>query len=890
VLDAALRSDPVEWDVPDSPLTDVDILATAWSDGVRQASQYGPRIEIRDHVPMDDAIVASRRLRSRAVRASSVYVARDWRTAHDTWHWPLRIRILSGPRGEQAGIGLDLGTRVDVLDPGDPDAADLMLAFMDLPTAAARLDREPTLDASALIVLGDYSDDGASLQAVVEAVRREVRARAVALVAGPRDVASWIEHFVDDLALDLSLDQALSGVPYGSNAPAPLVFGARGFLRQARLRATTLGMARRLEALPRDLELPVERYLRSLEEPPREEHNRGFGPIFTGDRVVVGSGGSSPLGHAEHLARLAREPRLAMANGGSVDLADYERTVVRPAEDEAATGGAEDRFLQAQVATKSVGGDIVERELATATDYWLRVRVAAAEAADGWTEFGERFPFEVLPAGMASYTLTVSFVQLSPRRNVQTGTVELPATGASSRTAFPIRTPDDATDVEGRLVVLHRGRILQTARITLHVGEADSVGDLSPISRTREADVRRDLARLGRRRRFGAAFVLNHHEGDGLVAGFGDSVGDVLPVDDIGAGVKEMTKLLVKHAKSAKQAPPLSDDASVALLVGLARQGKPLYDALVFGRPWEAAAKKNPRLQVVSVNRNAYLPFELLYERRRAPRKRASLCPNATAELASGDASGCPTLGPNAAEYVCPLGFWGLSKVIERHVTDAPIEGGALARFYAEPTSHRSKLSVLTTALGAASDRVDTVEAGGTDLVKAALTRVSTPNSWVAGWTEWQTTVGGADSTLLFAIPHTGPSGGELAMELGGKFLARPDFDDTYVRRAGATGPGPLVVLLGCETRLAPIAYQDFASAFRLYGASIVISTVATVLGRHAVPVAVSLLDELKAWSARDGGTVGDAMTAMRRAMVAKGIVIAMALTAYGDADWRLTT
>lgn len=857
-LREALTTEPVSWVAPgevDSPslrtLLDTNRLARAWVDAVDEAPRP-PRIAIRQIELALETRSTVELLSLPAVRASSVYVSRDWRMADDTWHWPLRVRAVRGGDEERKIRGqYHKDNRLRVLDPGDPDAADLAVFFGDVDSTLERLIRGPTHDASALLIVGERSGWGLS-ESALERLRSLLHARAIALMDVQIGNPIWFERLLDSLSNDMTLDEALMDVTRSRQLQPPLVFGSGPFLAQARLHALARAMLSRRPAQSAELAKRELRF-RDHDVPALEE--------------------------------LAFAPPLATA-AGSPELALLRDSVERLAEDEATRPVAEERFLQAQVRAPT-GDEPVTQTLLPATNYLLAVKVAAP--ADSWTKLDERFPFERLPSGMASYTLTVSFVELAPRLSVQAATIELPAIGPSSIAPFTFRTPEDGADIRGRLLILHRGRILQTSLITLYVTRSDGAErNEGAMSLAREAEVRRDLTRLGRRRRFDAAFLTNKHEGNGRVTAFVGPIGVVMPTSDLDVGSADITALLVAHVNDSMETQPLASPATQQLLVKLAQRGAILYQVLVLGQPWAQTIASVLRVQVVSVNLDEYLPLELMYERK-SPKTGAALCPHADDELASGDPTGCPTLGPDAASYVCPLGFWGLSRIIERHATRTSLNG-ATARLESEPAGSRGLLHVFKAVVGGASSRADAVNTQGTAKVKAALVAIS-PGSWVHDWEDWKarlTTFASQDATLLFAIPHVDSVGGQPAMELGKQRLLRSDVDASYVRGPLGGSPGPLTVLLGCETHLAPIRYQNFASAFRLFGAPVVMSTVATVLGRHAVPVALELLTQLQRWSQEEAGTVGDAMTTMRRNMVREGIVIALALTAYGDADWRI--
>jgi hypothetical protein len=101
------------------------------------------------------------------------------------------------------------------------------------------------------------------------------------------------------------------------------------------------------------------------------------------------------------------------------------------------------------------------------------------------------------------------------------------------------------------------------------------------------------------------------------------------------------------------------------------------------------------------------------------------------------------------------------------------------------------------------------------------------------------------------------------------------------------------VLLLGCTTAVPLKSFQSFTVQFGAMGAAVVIGTIAPVLGRHASRTAEALLEELGAIG-RDpverkrGVPVGEAIRAVRRRLLARGILMSMSLAAYGDSDWRL--
>ena len=97
------------------------------------------------------------------------------------------------------------------------------------------------------------------------------------------------------------------------------------------------------------------------------------------------------------------------------------------------------------------------------------------------------------------------------------------------------------------------------------------------------------------------------------------------------------------------------------------------------------------------------------------------------------------------------------------------------------------------------------------------------------------------------------------------------------------------MLLLGCETekKVAETGYGSLAAQFKDFHASLVLGTTAKILGRHAAALAAELLAELAAVDTPDAD-FGSILRRIRRRLLAHGVLMAFALVAIGDADWRL--
>lgn len=96
------------------------------------------------------------------------------------------------------------------------------------------------------------------------------------------------------------------------------------------------------------------------------------------------------------------------------------------------------------------------------------------------------------------------------------------------------------------------------------------------------------------------------------------------------------------------------------------------------------------------------------------------------------------------------------------------------------------------------------------------------------------------------------------------------------------------MLLLGCNTANPAIGYQDFVNEMRSNGAALVIGTLTYVLGPQAAGVARELVRQIG--SAGNGLTIGEIMRQVRARMLAEDNIMALAITAFGDADWRFLT
>ena len=521
------------------------------------------------------------------------------------------------------------------------------------------------------------------------------------------------------------------------------------------------------------------------------------------------------------------------------------------------------RFLQARMAPP----------VQPAWEYRVFVRIGMPDR--GWASVEKPFPS---PSETETHELTVIFWEPTVSPDPQIQLLRLPPKGNSSEVRFAFPAAEGLKSIAARITVVHKNRVLQTGLLR---------ASLPALSWTFELDAtpRAHLEGLSGRSRFDLALVLNHDaEGIPRMTVVADDRAVVIPVgeSEVEALTRALGDQISRIAAEPERYETLQSEGSEELLRTLAQHGGLLHQYLsgfeMLGR-LEAANGHQPRVHLTAARPDSFFPIELLY-RFEIPEDTAKLCSHALAALAQGS---CPAECPSEkSETVCPLGFWGMCRVIERHnhrrVEKRPQTGFDLRP---EPVQPRSRLDISGKALVAASDAASRHDAGAVESLLEKLRRRG-PAEEVRSWKDWRARVAADHPKLLVLLPHHERKDGFEILQIGAadvlKFV-KPEHVD----------PGSIVLLMGCETNLAKIAFDSFVIQFILNGAAIVVSTIATILGRHASPATARLVELLDEEAREEDSTFGEVMLRLRQKLVAEQTPMALGLTAYGDADWILT-
>jgi len=846
------------------------------------------------------------------------------------WNWPLRVACLNEPASRRlceqlaSSWGGSLLSRVSLIEV-DGEACDILVFPGSLRDAAARLLNDPmSVRASCVAILGGMQEAWHQAQPLKIILQQETRAAGIYLANIPeKNHLTWFNALIEELShnqpLNASLHRATLRALPGQEYFLSLLFTNAQLLQDSQLGAVAKNLIDELSNLAQVESPPVFSPggipgggVSGIDLPPEAAGPLGLQPGNYPSSLLV-----EKLGERVDQFRYDQESREASGLAHlSNSLQAYESSARNP--------NVEPRWIQAQVF--DLGSPEkplpLTRVLRGGAPHALDVRIGPQDTEWLAPPTTAIFPEWMLPESAVGHILKVVFSEPNHAPEPQVQTITLPPrSGPSTTCRFHFQTRGDVSEFEGRIIILHENRVLQTALFRAEVFPLDieAIGNiehpapplpgatpLDPfgvleknrrIELAIETVVRPALVGLESRRRFAAAIVVNR-SGDGKARATvtSDERARLLSLEGIKQFNDQIRDKLTEIAWSEKKfARGLKSAETVKLLRFLAIQGSSLYGGIVEDQLGSDLFGEDKPLQVVSALPESFLPVEFIYDRP-APAMDAQLCPQAEKALREGICAGCLDTGEVPNPYICPLGFWGLRRVIERHAGKGAEQGDLRAQEFelrAEPSNKRNRLAPLVSAVYAASQRVDSVEPGQIRRVYEALESATGKNVvQVDSWNSWKDEVLKRNPSILLLLPHIFKDddylidGLEISKDqhLLATYItsdhvhARPDFQP------------PIVLLLGCETQNRDIPFQGFVAQFRRKGAAIVVSTVSTVLGRHAASVAQELLALLQRQGQQKTSTFGEVMVRLRREALADGIPMVLSLFAYGDADWRIGT
>jgi hypothetical protein len=468
----------------------------------------------------------------------------------------------------------------------------------------------------------------------------------------------------------------------------------------------------------------------------------------------------------------------------------------------------------------------------------------------------------------------------------------LPESGSSRDVEFPIDIGETSGTWRARITVWHRNRAIQRAVISGPVLETDNEpGIARRLSLTIDGEFR-TIAELNLHTSGGVTVELDDRPA--IYTAEGGWLIDPI-IDRVDIASKKIADELGNKAVLLDQVTSLEQKDARDFLLYMAVQGSHLFEALLPDAALRDVLKEEPFLQALRLSYSApELPYEFIYDLP-APPTNYILCTEWVNGTDAGKCPRCHAPGADNRNILCPLGFWGLRKVIERHSDPKPRDTRAQACLRRGIIAGQTVIQLRHAAI-ALSDKADERFRGAphnyvlpSERIQQALYAADVSSTGLlTNWDGWRAAIKDQAPDLLIVLAHADFDDlrGESSMRIGSGDALPVSLvyaEDVDVPEGA---PGPVVLLFGCLT--APVSWSQatFAGKFIQRNASVVIGTTSTVLGRQSGPVAADLIASIKA----AGGDVGlgEMLRQARIEGLKRSSVMAMALNAFGDADHRL--
>jgi hypothetical protein len=444
-------------------------------------------------------------------------------------------------------------------------------------------------------------------------------------------------------------------------------------------------------------------------------------------------------------------------------------------------------------------------------------------------------------------------------REPQSEIIALSRTENSTTATF--NRESGAGSVDLRFLVSDGAQILQTARYQTAPGETIRFfveNIVTPVHRSKEA--------------FDVALLVNESLGNqpSLTIITGDGAAIFSPLSDTDAG-RARSRLL----QDLEQAVVNPDASLEALMLALANQGALLQRHLQSVVPeWPGS---DARIQLVTQS-DAFFPIEYLYDGKIPESTKAPLCAQREGCLRKGSAIlGCHIR--EAAEELCPMGFLGVSGVIERHAW----RSGQDPRIWGSPGGHkatRHRIGDLSTVAFTASDRADKFsdkDVPPHQVIRIAGIETSLGVKKIPNWKNWKERLALESPSMLLMLLH---------LDENKVFVGEDDGINLASIGEQHVGNAPMVIAIGCSSGLADMPGGSLPAILQRSGARVVIAAMTNVLGRHANRVGRDLAMRLKAAArAPTSSSVGEVISGIRRELLADGLALGLAVVAFGDAD-----
>lgn len=748
----------------------------------------------------------------------------DWR-----WRWPLRLGVLPSPSaGRWIAEARGSGHHEQLYSVAENDgSAACELLFIPADRSGEQFD-----SAAVVVVMGLEPQN-----LPPDTIDAAMQLGPAGVVFCPGDSLAWVEHLVVELSHDAPLDLALAkAAPHAALAVDP------EFVTHATVRQWGMELSTSLRT--------------------RGDKNRAnrLDDLLSGRFASEGGEATASVLVSKEAAKDGIEAEI---HGGPPRMAakppppPSDGTTAAAPEPRPPTTTPDKRRLQAIVRCPTTPGaapEVTDRFVAGA-EHDIRVRIAA-EVVRGAVRAARPFPH---PEPGRDVKLDVSIIAGGKRTR---RTLTLPAVRDSRwTTAVGFTVPPAAAQYSVCIEVRYQGRVLQSA--TLSGVPFDLSIDVSEPAATAAA---RDAAD-------GSLTILDGPLGSPTVLDLDVDAGSVNE-----AQIDAATRDLRKELLAAFVSPPASLADAAAPLTKLAVRGRILYDRLA--GPAGEYHDADEWIHVNAFSKND-VPVELIYTHPMpSSDDSVPVCPEALAGATRCDKA-CGNR--NNAGVVCPFGFWATSKIIERrrHVRDRQNTVSALQR----------RVTPARASVVGISHKADEADTTSSTRIIAALDKAVASPAVARSWQELEDAAA-SHPDLVVLVTHTiEPRGGSIlatSLELHGDVRAIHRIGDAAIN-PGRRQPGPVVLALGCDTNTVTAGFTDLVVNLHNARAEIVLSALSPIPGKGVADFLQRFMPLLKASLAAPGPhRFGATMLAARRATIATGDLMALALSATGDADVEL--
>lgn len=539
------------------------------------------------------------------------------------------------------------------------------------------------------------------------------------------------------------------------------------------------------------------------------------------------------------------------------------------------------RFLQSAFRDMN---DKMADALLVANSYKVVVRIG--EFNRKWTQsLQDSFPTDTL---FTDPSIQQEKIQLHFSTNLtstaQFAEVVLNRQGDSNEAVFMMACGPNPLQFEAHILAYHKNRLLQRAILTAPIIALGDDPDTYPAPELQiDRSLVSELSNLDERIPF--VFSLGGDVQSGVITGIANNQAIELPHS--AAIQQQMLKIKQRIQQAAIDTENFPEDLyaeeNQTLLLRLALDGNDLYVHYL-----QQKSHFDGPIQLISRD-GEFLPIDFVYTYA-APSPDAMVCEHAAEALLKGSCCGCPEIQQSPCKLICPFGFLGFRQIIEHHsVQEDTNDQSSSYKIVSEPGQQRRALPILRNTLYASSQKVVSVVPSLTDEIHTAFQTHTQHSSEALNWKEWETKIEAEKPDSLFLIVHIekGQRSDHNELEIGDKNFLVANLLNERILKSSQSSQFPIVVLIGCEAIDLEFYGLDIGSRLIQLGVPMVISNFTKIRGRHAGPLVVKLLEFLKSHEGEEI-KLGEIILKLRQYLLAKGIMVGLALTTLGDADWKI--